>query len=427
VTLAVRAFLAVVILAWSGSPARASDPIFDYAVERFEGDGNLLGSADGVFHLVDEFDDGILGPTFTHLFGTTVEENGALHLKSPGTPFSLNLPWTLDQSDVESASVLMREGYGAGVYRTTWAPTAVGVNHYLHMTFWAGAEVIGLALTNFDDTIGDLYDPPFPTGLQMTAHHERLQGLSLTTVSLEHHAVAALPGAIVFELRYDDTTRSVSVGFSVDGGTTFDRTFAPIPTGFAPGSQNGALILVGADPYVPNAQPPPPDCPMSFMLGDVTVKSGSSTPGKDALKLHGTIGNDVLDPAHQGMTLTLLDTGASSGQAAWVVAIPSGGPGTGCGPRDGWKLGSRGTAVYRNVSGAFPPACAPGSASGLVTARVRQGALDVQVAVKRATVPAVAGPVVVTYGNPAAPSGQCGIWTSAAAPCVPRGSKLRCR
>ncbi len=417
------------MLTWGGSVARADHTVFDYAVERFEADGNIFGSADGVFDLIDEFDDGILGPTFGHLFGTTIEQNGAMHLKNPGTHFSLNFPWTLDQSDVNSTSQLVREGHGAGVYRTIWVPTAIGVNHYLHMTFWAGTDVVGIALTNFDETITNLYDPPDPSaiGLRMTAHHERFENFALTNVSLEHHPIDAVPGAIVFELRFDDTTRTVSVGFSVDGGATFDRGFAPMPIGFAPGSQAGATILVGADPYEANAAPPPPECPLTFFLDQATIKNGGGPAGKGALTLHGAIGNDLLDPLNQGMTLLLVDMGAGGGEPAWTVAIPPGGPGSGCDPRDGWRSGSRGRASYRNVSGAFPPGCAPGTAGGLVKAKTKAAASDVRVMVKRATLPSLVGPLVVGYVNPAAAAGQCGNWLSAPTACVSSGYKLRCR
>lgn len=424
---AVRVLLAAGLLGGYGaSVALAEHTVFDYAVERFTASGNVFGSsADSAFAFVDEFDDGVLGPTFGHLFGTTVEQDGALHLRNPGTHFSLNLPWTLDQSDVNSTSALVREGHGDGVYRTVWAPVAVGVNHYLHMTFWAGSEIVGLALTNFDETISNLYDPPYPMGLQMTAHHERFVNFGLTGVSLEHHAIAAAPGPIVFELAYDDATRTVTVGFSVDGGNTFDRTFTPMPIGFTAGSQTGATILVGADPYLTNAVPPPL-CPLTLFLHKATIKNAGGVPGKGALTLHGSIGDDRLDPPTQGLTLLLIDEG-NGGQTVFTLDIPPGSPGSGCDPRDGWTLGSRGRASYRNRSGALPPSCAPGSAGGLAKVRVRAAVTDLKFALRHATVPAFTGPLVVGYLNPLAAPAQCGTWVSPAATCTSSGYKLRCQ
>jgi hypothetical protein len=43
---------------------------FSSSVQRFEADGNGYGSADGVFDLVDEFDDGVLAPNWHVLLGS---------------------------------------------------------------------------------------------------------------------------------------------------------------------------------------------------------------------------------------------------------------------------------------------------------------------------------------------------------------------
>src|SRR3990172_585120 len=79
--------------------AFAHHTVFEYAVDRFEADGNLHGPADGTPDFVDEFDDGVLAPFWQRFFGTVFESDGLLILENPGTHFQIpGLPFELDQS-----------------------------------------------------------------------------------------------------------------------------------------------------------------------------------------------------------------------------------------------------------------------------------------------------------------------------------------
>jgi hypothetical protein len=66
--------------------------------------------------------------------------------------------------------------------------------------------------------------------------------------------------------------------------------------------------------------------------------------------------------------------------AEWSVrtlAVPGGGPGTGCDPRDGWTTSKNGASHrYRNFSDALPPECERGSANGLKEVRLLRKSAD---------------------------------------------------
>src|SRR5262245_19261702 len=90
------------LVLWS-MPRTASALPFSSSVQRFEADGNVYGSADGVFDLVDEFDDGVLAPNWAILLGTAVESGGVLTLRDPGLQVPLvGLPQEI--STVESTA-----------------------------------------------------------------------------------------------------------------------------------------------------------------------------------------------------------------------------------------------------------------------------------------------------------------------------------
>jgi hypothetical protein len=88
----------------------------------------------------------------------------------------------------------------------------------------------------------------------------------------------------------------------------------------------------------------------------------------------------VIDPLANGLQLFVEDEYAGwtpyfvlASTDAPSSAIPPGGIGTGCGPKDGWKSRSKGRRFdYVNKSGALPAAgCAPGSAEGLTNVTVK--------------------------------------------------------
>jgi hypothetical protein len=106
--------LAATLLVVSFVPAvRANHTIFDYAVDRVEFDGNLHGPADGTPDVVEEFDDGVLGPVFQRLFGTVTEAGGYMILKNPGTHFAISGLLVLDD-DGAVVDANMPAGPGCG-------------------------------------------------------------------------------------------------------------------------------------------------------------------------------------------------------------------------------------------------------------------------------------------------------------------------
>ncbi len=409
-----------VAMAWGSGVSFASHTVFDYAVERVEVDGNVHGPADGTVDLVDEFDDGVLAPLFGALWGTSFETDGALHIASPGFHYEASgQPFTLDQSEV-MGSVLLQEGAGNLTARVVWRPAAIGTNHYLHASWFAsggdGIGTIGLALTNFDAELAALFTPPQPPGLLMQAHAVRVHGLfDLETIVLDPQPVAydSASGAIVMQLDYDDSARTIAVSFSLDGGATFQSPFAaPLPAvGFDGSGAGVGRLIIGADPYDVAPPPPPPTC--QFVFQKVAFNRLGAPLGDETVQLtgYGYLNGATMSPSTEGLGLVIVEQGATTAVVDLTGSnvIPPGGPGTGCDPRDGWV--AKGTAWgYRNRSGAFPPACVPGSSGGVVSAKVKPGryagTTSVQVRLKDVSIGSVTGPIqgVVTRGDGTGPN-----------------------
>ncbi len=110
----------------------------------------------------------------------------------------------------------------------------------------------------------------------------------------------------------------------------------------------------------------------------VSMRGMAAPLGDEELKLDGVIALNAAHPdvAATGMQLLIEDRNADYAPvfewSARTLAIPPGGVGAGCGPKDGWTTSANGLGYrYRNASNAFPPACTPGSANGLRDARVK--------------------------------------------------------
>jgi hypothetical protein len=95
-----------------------------------------------------------------------------------------------------------------------------------------------------------------------------------------------------------------------------------------------------------------------------------SLPGDDA----------EIDPLANGLQLFIEDEAAGwtpyfalASLTSPPSAVPPGGPGSGCGAKDGWRANANRTRfTYINKSGALPSAgCAPGSALGLERVTVK--------------------------------------------------------
>src|SRR5262245_13279557 len=124
---------------------------FSSSVQRYEADGNAYGSADGVFDLVDEFDDGVLAPNWAVLLGTAVESGGVLTLRDPGVTIPLvGLPQEI--STVESTEELAN-GQGNFVITSYWAPAPLAANRQFFLQIYGTSPAIeasGLTLSNLD-------------------------------------------------------------------------------------------------------------------------------------------------------------------------------------------------------------------------------------------------------------------------------------
>jgi hypothetical protein len=149
----------------------------------------------------------------------------------------------------------------------------------------------------------------------------------------------------------------------------------PIPSFTGAGTATGNLIM-GADPYEMPTPPPPTSCNGVGLYDGHAVLSGLTRgSGQQTVKVRGRFGHQTaIDlPAEGAELLVRDDTGALLN-----VSMPAG---PGCDPRDGWTVSGQ-VSRYRNVSGALPPACTPGSA-GLVTAKVSfNGSWDALLKVK---------------------------------------------
>ena len=146
--------------------------------------------------------------------------------------------------------------------------------------------------------------------------------------------------------------------------------------------------------------PDSPICPHAggtFVKGNVSLVGLHAEPNKQRIKLKGRmVLEDPLPSAiSQGMQLLIEDVDDDYAPvAAWTaqtIAIPPGAPGTGCFEKDGWTASKTGSTYrYRNISYAFPPACAGYSARGLAEVRLKRvptdpRIVDVKVRVKDTT------------------------------------------
>jgi len=118
--------------------------------------------------------------------------------------------------------------------------------------------------------------------------------------------------------------------------------------------------------------------------------------------------------------------------------IPAGLIPTVCGPKDGWKVNSSGTAhKYKNLTGQIQPGCAPGSALGINGANAKDQTAKLKgvkhvIKGKNGTYDAggIVGPfrVVVVYGGGAeGAAGQCAEYTFGPAQCVLKGTNMKCK
>jgi hypothetical protein len=151
---------------------------FDYVVDRFEVDGNVNGPFDGVVDHVEEFDDGVLAPWFIRR-GTASESGGLLHVQSPGLavnfPGVFSVPFEASAAGVDG---VLHVGDGDAVLRVVLAPQSIGANDTVSFDLSTAAEgalyYVGIVVSNFNASMATRFTPPFPTGLAVSSHFERL-------------------------------------------------------------------------------------------------------------------------------------------------------------------------------------------------------------------------------------------------------------
>jgi hypothetical protein len=409
-------------------PGAARALPFTASVERFEADGNAYGSPGGALDLVDEFDDGVLGPNFALLLGTATESGGSLTLHDPG----VSVPLTGLPQEISTVESTVDVGNGEGDFTLTsyWNPTPLGLNTQLFFQIYGVSPVIeasGFTVNNLDAATAASVGTPagYSIGIEHVFPLGNQQPPVSSYVTIDPLTVT---GQLVLRMSFDDATNMMTYSFSLDGGTTFQSPFAPLPAFVL--SPEGEVLLGAA--AIPTATPPP-QC--SAVIDPVRVKFQhySFPPGEQRFRMRGNllVGPNVppiLDPVTQGV---LLYATTQYGHLA-LYQVPPGALGTGgCGLDDGWKLNGR-TFTYVNRSGLLPPTCNVFSANARIKVQLRddrakRGRLRFAIIAREATfsngspTTAVAGIGLSDdgMGNPV-----CGYRLIT---CVPNGATANCR
>jgi hypothetical protein len=448
-------FVAVLLaICLQPSPAAATGGFFHYEVERVVEDGNVRGLFDGSADYVEEFDASLDATDFRQLFGTAYTADGGLVLESPGTPFDIpELGLQLVQSDVmDRAVAFLRDGSGNARLEVHFRPATLGANHFVHATFVVNAPgagetyYIGLAFTNYDGDVASREKGPVAVGPAMVGHS--VAGVLGNFRQVAGNAVrvetSSALGAFVLALNYDDEAKTILPTFSLDGGKTFQGGLDPLDVPLFDGSGLGyAGLLIGADPRESVGPPPPPGCPLLLWDLSTTLSVRRDGSGNVAVAARGRFAavDGFPDPSAEGMQMALVDQGTGSTLAVLTgdAAIPPGGVGSGCDPRDGWKQSSTTAFRYRNVSNAFPPACVAGSAGGLSHVALRLNRRDpwdakLQVALRGIALTAppqgpVSAIIVRGLGGNQDAGGCLALATDAPVACKRNasGNRLRCR
>jgi hypothetical protein len=383
-----------------GAPCARADT-YDYTVDRFEADGNVLGPEDGTPDVVEEFDDGVMGPVFGPTAGSVNEAGGVLHLRSPGAHVAIPgvTPVSFETSAVVSqAPPLLQFGAGDMTLRAVLPAQAIGpndaVNFLLSSIEGSDLYYVGVSIVNFNRGLADrLHVTP---GLSILSHQEAISyATGNEQLLLEQQPIDAadVTGPIVLELRYDDASHAVTAAFSLDGGATFAAPFGPLPIESDAGTASAYLAAVAYDG----------DCPAG--LDVVSARLGAlGTPGKSKLKLRAKVGGERR--GYEPIRLVVSDDG-TGGAVLLDVQLPDTLLSTPkCDPRDGWSGG--GSYRYLNYSNALPPDCAAGSAHGLSRVQIRwNGTNDVTIKVVHGALPPIVGPLRLAVYPGTGPVNAC--------------------
>jgi len=391
-----RAIVAGIAAVWTAlwyvapSSVRADGADYDFGVERVIIDGNVWGPHDGTPDAVEETFDprinqyGLPNPPygfvipFNSFLGNSTPIDGALHLISPGTEVDIPaLGVSTIQSDVLSVPVILTDGAGDARVQVDFQAATLPVNQYVHATFSiigpTGGDYASLAFANFDADMALRQLGPAITGFSMFV--QLVNGFSLFPLGGQSVPVdpASVGGPFSLAFDYDDTAKTLTPSYSLDGGATFTGGLDPLPVPFDGSGSGTARLMLGADP---RERYDPYKCPsgISRRLWHNKVVAKHRAEGNvvtfRATGLFDSAGGPF-NPRTEGAQLVIRDRGTSSDLVALTgaAAVPPGGPGSGCDPRDGW-WGTSSRYTYRNYSGAVPPDCAAGSANGLTYMKV---------------------------------------------------------
>jgi hypothetical protein len=296
-------------------------------------------------------------------------------------------------------------------------------------------EFFGIDISNF---VGQ--------GLLVTQHRALFTGVwppaEVQNVAIQQSDIT---GDVLFRTAVDAAANSAVSSYSLDGGATWQSPFTPM-TFF--GITARARVLLGADPAAAETLPttttlaPPTTtttlpgealCPSGGGIGggQLTVTVHRPVPGDESLSFRGRLVDlpfdaEAINPA-TAPTRFRLDAGSPLDAVSWAVEIPGYTAPDGCGPKDGWRK-SKNKWLYRNVSGALPPACIPGTAAGLRAVRlvpIDAETLEVKLLTKNTTMSPLPGTGTVmrlaTYVGPAA--SDC---AAADLGCVATAKRVRC-
>ncbi len=443
-----RALVAGIAAVWTAlwymtpPPVVADGGEYDYAVERVIIDGNVWGPHDGTADAVEETFDprinqyGLPNPPygfaipFDSFLGNSSPIDGALHLFSPGT--LVDFPWLgyrVIQSDVLSASPVLRDGAGDARIQVDFQAATIALNQYVHSTFvlvgpLPGASYASLAFANFDADMALRQVNQAIPGLSMFAQlvDASVRPLRGQSIPVEP-SLAGGPFSIAFD--YDDTAKTITPTYSLDGGATFAGGFDPFPLPFDGSGTGWAKLMLGADPREtedPNA------CPTGSyrrLSHHRVVAKARRDENVVTFRAQGLIDSAAgpFNPVAEGAQITILDRGTATNLVA--VTVPPVALGAGCDPRDGWSASGSGF-IYRNFSNAVPPGCAAGSASGVTLMKVKAGSTPYRITISgTVSVPtrpaSVIGPLFTTFirgqGGDTTDTGACLALQSNDAPC----------
>ena len=402
----------------SGGTARAD--VYDYAIDRFEADGNIQGPKDGVADVVEEFDDGVPGPLFGPVAGSSDESGGALHLHSPGVFIAIPgvTPTAFETSAVTSGPApFLQLGSGDMVLRIALPEQAIAGNDGVNLLLTSVTDAIyytGISIVNYNSALAERSDPPLTPGVSILSHREEINyATGNEQLVLEHAPIdlAAVTWPLILELRYDDTAETVTAAYSLDGGATFATPFTALPL---EADASGATVYLAA---VANEG----ECLAGVAIQKATL-SRLEQPRRGGLRMRTTFGGN--QRGYEPMRVVITDEGAGGAALLDVnlpdtlIATPQ------CDPRDGWSGGHG--YHYRNYSNALPPDCLPGSAEGLESIDFKwTGTNYVKIKMKNASLPAIVGPIQLAVYEIGGPVNECDGFVGQA-DCIATPNRAKC-